>query len=348
MKAFIHIRKQVLIPVWILLLLFAACTPKTTEEAESSQSVRVMVMQTGNTAIANDLEFTGVVQAYEEAWIGASMPARIEKILVDVGDFVTKGQLLVQMDKTQLFQARIQLQTLENDLKRMDTLLALGAVTRQAHDQLKAQYDIAASNIENLLKTTEIRATIPGVVTGRYHSAGEIFTMTPGPAGKPAIVSVMQIRPVKINIGVSERFFTQVKTGQPAQVTSDVFPGRTFDGRVSMIYPNIDRSSGTFRVEITVDNADLALRPGMFSRVALNLGQTEGIMVPALAVLKQSGSNERYVFVIENGKAIRKSVVPGRNIDDLQVILSGLEEGETLVVTGQHNLSHLTEVEIVK
>ena len=131
-----------------------------------------------------------------------------------------------------------------------------------------------------------------------------------------------------------------------ATVTSDLFPGRTFQGRVYKIYPTIERATGTFRVEIVVENADLALRPGMFTRVALNLGQIEAVMVPALAVLKQVGSNERFVFVVENGVAIRKLVTIGRNIDDKQEILSGLMPGEILVVSGQHNLMDQRAVQI--
>lgn len=329
-----------------LLFFNTGCQPQTQAEEGEARPTLVRTEQVANQTIENYLDFTGSVQAYEQAHIGAAQPARIERILVDVGDMVSQGQLLVEMDQTQLRQLRVQYQTLKNDLTRLDTLRRIGAATQQSFDQLKAQYDITKANLDNLVRLTEIRATIPGVITGRYNSPGELFAMTPGPAGRPAIVSIMQIRPVKITVNVSERFFPQVRRGLTARVTSDLFPGRNFPGRIDKIYPTIDRVTGTFQVEVVVENADLALRPGMFTRVSINLGQIEALLVPALAVMKQVGSNERFVFVEENGVAHRKSVLVGRNIDDMQEILSGIEPGQNLVVAGQHNLIHLGKVQL--
>ncbi len=328
-----------------MVLLVVSCSTTATEE-ERDTSVRVRVQNTAIHTIENNLDFTGVVQPFEEAHIAPAVPARINRILVDVGDHVSKGQLLVEMDNTQLFQAQVQLDNLKTELQRLDTLLRAGAVTQQAYDQMKTQYEVAKSNIENLGTHTQVRSTLNGVITGRYFSDGEMFSGTPGPAGKPAIVSINQIRPVKVLVGVSERFLPQVQRGQTAQVRVDVFPERIFEGRVNKIFPTIDRASGTFRVEIVIDNQDEALRPGMFTRVALNLGKQQALLVPALSVMKQTGSNERFVYVVENNRARRVTVQPGRNFDENLEILSGLQPGQKLVVTGQHNLMEGVEVRI--
>lgn len=333
-----------------LMLVFAVlagCAGSTTEETPDSK-VLVRLQDTRVETITNNLEFTGVVLPYEEAHIAPAVPARINRILVDVGDKVRKGQLLIEMDNTQLFQAQVQLANLETELARMDTLLRAGAVTQQAFDQLKTQYQVAKSNIENLASHTQVRSTLDGVVTGRYFSAGEMFSGAPSPVGKPAIVSINQIQPVKVLIGVSERFLPVVKRGQTAEVRSDVFPDRVFEGRVNKIYPTVDRASGTFRVEIAIPNREEILRPGMFARVALELGEQQVLAVPSLAVLKQPGSNERFVFVVENDVAQRITVIPGRTINEHTEIVSGLEPGQKLVVTGQHNLLQGSEVEIVE
>ncbi len=333
----------------LVLFSFGGCALFTTdEEPEEKEKVLVELKEVAVTTVTNDIRVTGVVQAYEESYIGAPTPARIEQILVDVGDHVEKGQLLVQMDRAQLFQAKVQLDNLLDDLRRLDTLLQVGAVTRQQYDQLKTQYDVARSNVENLAENTEIRANISGVITGRFNSDGEIFSMTPAtPGGKPAIVSLKQIQPVKITIGASERFFPVVKQGQQATVRLDIYPDRKFTGYVNKIYPTIDRMTGTFQVEILVENHDLSLRPGMFSRVALDLGDMDALLVPSLAVRKQVGSDERFVFVVEDDIAHRRSVTLGRTFDDRLEILSGIEQGEMLVVTGQHNLMDGATVEIV-
>jgi membrane fusion protein, multidrug efflux system len=329
--------------------LFHSCSNNAEKKAEATETSKVLVETSiiKNTTLTNELEFTGVVQAWEEAYIGAAAPARIEKILVDVGDKVTKGQVLVQMDRTHIYQSNVQLETLKNDLQRLETLLKQGAVTQQSYDQLKAQYDIAQSNYKNLSVNTEIRSTLDGVVTGRYYSDGEIFSMSPSPAGKAAIVAVKQMQPLKIIVGVSERYFNIVKEGQLASISSEIFIDRAFEGKVYRIHPSIERASGTFQVEIRLENKDMALMPGMFTRVNLKLGEFEGILAPALSVLKQVGSNERYVYVIEDGVAIRKTVQLGRKFDDKFEILSGVKSGESLVVVGQNNLMHLSEVHVV-
>lgn len=329
-------------------LIFSGCDIVTEEEREETQKVLVELTPTEKTILIRDIRTSGTVQAFEESYIGAAGPGRIEQIMVDVDDHVVKDQLLVQMDRTQLYQAKVQLDNLREDLRRLDTLLTVGATTKQQYDQLKTQYEVAKSNVENLEKNTQIRANIPGVITGRYYSNGEVFTMSPtSPEGKIAIVSLKQIQPVKITIGVSERFFPNVKHGQEATLTTDIYPDREFSGQLHKIYPTIDRASGTFRVEILTENKDLALRPGMFGRVILNVGEIESLLVPALAVLKQVGSDERYVFVVKDGVAHRRKVTLGRTFDDKLEILAGLEEGEMLVTTGQHNLMDQSEVEIV-
>jgi len=329
------------------IFLGVSCSSTGNDENNKERKRPVRVASADIENVSNDLEFTGVVQAYEVAHIAPSMPVRIEKILVDVGDKVSKGQLLVQMDRTQLFQAQVQLKNLEKELSRLDTLLKAGAVTQQNYDQLKTQYDVAKSNIANLSTQTEIRSSLTGIVTGRYYSDGEMFSMTPGPAGKPAIVTVNQVQPVKVIINVSERYFPVLQTGQTAEVTSDVFPNRVFNGRVNKLSPVVDRVSGTFSAEIVIDNKDEALRPGMFARVSLNLGQQDVFLVPALAVLKQSGSDERFVFVVEDQKAVRKTVETGRKFDARIEILSGIKQGQHLVVSGQHNLIQGSEVEVL-
>lgn len=335
--------------IFTVIFMVSSCTNVANEkEASSSAKVLVKTAPISIATVSNDLDFTGVVQPFEEAHIAPAMPARIKRILVDVGDKVVKGQLLVEMDNTQLYQAQVQFDNLTHELARLDTLLKAGAVTQQAYDQLSTQYRVAGSSLENLSTHVQVRSTLTGVVTGRYFSEGEMFSGAPSVVGKPAIVSINQIRPVKVIIGVSERFLPQVSQGMHADVTTDVFSDRKFSGKINRIYPTIDRATGTFRVEIVIDNQNETLRPGMFARVSLNLGQHDALIVPSLAMLKQGGSNERFVFVVENNVAERITVEPGRKFDDNIEILSGLKPGQQLVVTGQHNLIQGSEVEIIQ
>ncbi len=342
------LKPHILILPFVLLFMVSCDLGDPEEVNDEQEKVLVEVTRLEKTTMIKEHRAVGIVRPYEEAFITAASPARIEKIMVDVGQRVKKGDLLVQMDRTQLFQAKTQMNNLKDDLQRLDTLVKVGAATKQQYDQLKTQYEVARSNVENLAENTEIRANIPGVISGRFYSEGEMFTMSPTtPEGKVAIVSLKQDQPVKIMTGVSESLYPDVKKGQQTIVRSDVYPEREFTGRVNKVYPVIDRISGTFNVEILVENRDFALRPGMYGRVTLSIGEVESILVPALAVLRQEGTGERHVFVEEDGIARRRVVTLGSRFDDKLEILSGLAEGEMLITTGQHNLMDQTEVEIV-
>ncbi len=341
------IKHAQLLLILSLFVTMVSCNTASQEE-DTNNAVLVRTSPTAMQTVSNNLEFTGVVQPFEEAHIAPAVPARINKIRVDVGDKVTKGQLLVEMDNTQLFQAQVQLDNLAKELSRMDTLLRAGAVTQQAFDQLKTQHQVAKSNIDNLSTHTQVRSTLNGVVTARYFSDGEMFTGVPSPVGKPAIVSINQTKPVKVILGVSERFLPEVEKGMTAQITTEVYANRIFEGKINRIFPTIDRATGTFKVEVLIDNKDDVLRPGMFVRVALSLGEHQALLVPALSVLKQAGSNERFVFIVENQQAQRITVEPGRKFNDQVEILSGLSVGQQLVVTGQHNLIQGSTIEITQ
>ena len=171
--------------------------------------------------------------------------------------------------------------------------------------------------------------------------------MTPVAGGKAALVTVMQMNPVKVNIHVSERYYPIFKPGKKALVVSDLYLQQVFEGVVEKVYPTIDRATGTFQVEIKVQNVQELLRPGMFVRTAVNIGQNPAILVPTTAVLRQSGTNERFVFVEDNGVAIRKTVEPGRIRGDQTEVLQGLQKGDNLVISGQHNLLNQMKVKVV-
>ncbi len=330
-----------------LLLIFKGCAPEQAEE-QQDEKPPVRIKEVEITKMDHEIPYTGTVKPWEEAHVGSGGAMRIERIFVDVDDFVQKGQLLAQMDKTQLYQAEVRVNTLKDDLRRLDTLRRVGAVTQQNYDQLKAEYDIAKSSLENLKENTQIYSPLTGVITGRYYTDGEIFAMSPGPAGKPAIVSILQIQPVKVIINVSERYFPVIKKGMQAKIVADMYPDRSFTGYIDRIHPVIDRTTGTFKAEIRVPNDNKVLRPGMYVRTRLNFGEKETLIVPSQTVLRQSGSNERYVFVEQNGTAIRKTVQLGERTDDMLEITEGLEPGENLIVSGQHNLLHNQKVRIVE
>jgi len=149
-------------------------------------------------------------------------------------------------------------------------------------------------------------------------------------------------------VNVSETYYNRVEMGMPVEVQADALGSETFSGKVSLIYPTIDPVSHTFPVEINVPNADHRLRPGMFARVKMNFGTRERPLLSDKAVLKQVGSNDRYVFVVKDGVAFYTLVQLGVRINDKYEIVSGLNDGDRVIVEGNRGLIDGTEVEVVE
>lgn len=294
--------------------------------------------------VDQEMDFTGNVEPLEQNIISPSMQLRIQKIYVEVGDRVSKGQQLVQMDPSQLRQTRVQLNHLEKEYARLDTLHKAGSVSQQQLDQMKTELDVTRSSYQNLKENTQLLAPINGVVTARNFENGDMFSMT----SQGGILTVMQINPVQVNIFVPEMFFPAVKNGMPVNMQLDVYPDTTFAGEVFLKHPTINNATRTFTVETKFSNPDHLIRPGMFGRVNMVFETLERVTVPDLAIQRQQGSSERFVFTVENGKAERKVVKLGRRIDDFYEITSGLSAGEEVIVAGHAGVLEGTPVEVVE
>lgn len=335
-------------------ILLASCAPKEKKAgaadaatADSVAAVPVKVMPVSKTMIARTIDYTATIQAYEEVNLAPSTPGRVDKIYVEVGDRVQKGQNLFLMDRTQYYANKIQLANLEKDLARLDTLLKVGSVKEQLYDQTKAQYEVMKTNVEFMEENTQLEAPFPGIITGKYLEDGELYSGAPGMSGKAAVVTLMQINPVKIIISISEQYFPLIKNGMKVRVVADVYPDRAFEGTIFRIHPTINAMSRSFNAEVRISNGSELLRPGMFARSFIDMGQEEAIVVPASAVMMQEGTNERYIFVFENGIAVRKPVILGQRFDDRFEIAGGdLKEGDSLITEGQARLNNGQKVEI--
>lgn len=286
-------------------------------------------------------EFTSEIAPFKENDITpAASGVHIDRILVDVGSKVRQGQVVVTLDPTQYNQQLLQLKRLEDDYNRLLPVFKAGGISEQQIDQAKSSLDVQREIVDNLKKNIELCSPISGVITARNSESGNLFANSP-------ILHVMQINPLKITVNVSEQYFNNVKIGMPVAVKVDLFPDVEFTGRVSLIHPALDSSTRTFTVEVTLPNANEKLRPGMFARSIFDMGKKEGIMVPDVAVQKQIGSSEHYLYVIKGDSLIeRRTVKLGRQVGGKLDILSGIEIGETVAVTALSRLSDGDKVSV--
>lgn len=344
-----HIKSSIL-TLYILSVL-TGCTgvSSDTESTEEKEfPVRILTIQ--KEVIPRSVDYTANLLAWEEVHYAPASPGRITSIEVEVGERITKGQVLVEMDKTQLQQALLQYQNALSEFSRIDTLQKLGSISEQQYELVRTQYDVAKTNVDYLRENTTLVSPLNGIVTGRFYESGEIYAGSPNAtSGKAAIVSLMQINPLKAQIDVAESYFPIVKSGMTAKISTDIYPGQIYNGRIYLVHPTIDPNSRTFRVEVRIDNPGEVLRPGMFARVNLQMEDIETIIVPANTVIQQEGTNNRYVFIHENGIARRISVTIGQRFDDkLEIISDGIEIGTELISSGQMNILDGSAVSIVQ
>ncbi len=326
------------------LILFSSCGSKETkaEDAvkESVDTVLVKIDTVKLQSVEQLYTFTATVEPEAKNNIAATMPGRIVEILTEVGREVQKGQVLVKMDPTSLLQTQTQLANLEVDYKRALELYNAGGASKQMVDQLKVQLDNLQTTYRNLSENVNLVSPVSGIVTARNFDNGDLYS------GAMPILTVMQVRPVKMKINVSETYFSQIKTGMDVDIRLDVYPDEAFSGKVSLIYPTIDASTHTFPVEVTIGNANMRIRPGMYAKATLNFGTRKSVVVPDVAVQKQSGANDKFVFTVKDGIAKYHQVELGRRLADSYEILSGLTPGEIIVTAGQTRLIEGTPVEI--
>lgn len=319
--------------------LAVACGSNADKAKETASTVVVeedpIVTVTQVTAqdVPQTATYTSTVLPYVKNNIVPQAGGRITKINVEIGDFVKEGQVLAEIDKSQLQQAQLSLQNQEVELARLKSLYEAGGLSKSDLDAIELQYNVTKTQVENLLENTVLLSPINGVVTARNYDVGDMCSVT------SPIFTVEQIVPVKVLVGISESEYSRVKKGDSVEILADAVPGKTFYGKINRIYPTIDPATRTFTVEVVVQNNYKTLRPGMFVRATVDFGSNHNVVIPDIAVVKQQGSGERFVYVLnEDGTVTYKKVVLGRRLGAEYEVLEGIEDGAKIVTGGQIRL----------
>lgn len=310
-----------------------------TEKAEEAPLVSVVAVN--KQSVPQQTTYTSSVEAYAKNNIAPQQALRISKINVEIGDFVKAGQILAEMDGLQLQQAELQMKNNETEFQRLKDLYEAGGLSKSDLDAMELSYKVSKTTYQNLLDNTILRSPINGVVSARNYDKGDLYSM-----GQP-IYTVEQIAPVKLLVGISEAEYSKVKKGNEVEISVDAFPGKSFKGTINRIYPTINQLTHTFNVEVIVPNKDYVLRPGMFARVTVRFGANNNVVIPDTAVIKQTGSGERFVYVLNaDGTVTYQNVKLGvRNGSEYEV-LEGIEDGAKVVVDGQARLRDGIKVRI--
>ncbi len=327
-------------------LLTTACGGSSDKKADSQAAAadakpQVKLATAGSQSIPQTETYTGTVESDVKNNISPNTPLRIEKIYADVGDVVRKGQVLVQLDASNLRQLKFQIDNLQLEFNRTSALYEAGGASKTEYDNAKLQLDLLQTQYRQLAQNTQLVAPISGVVTARNYDDGDMYSAQP-------VLTIEQTNPVKLIINVSETRYKEMSKGMSVDITLDAYDDEVFTGKVTTVYPTVDATTHTFPVEITINNQAQKVRPGMFARVTVNYGDQQHVVVPDAAVVKQIGAGDRYVYVFKDGKVSYNKVEIGRHIDTTYEILSGVNEGDQVVIAGQTKLANGKEVEVIK
>lgn len=295
---------------------------------------------------SSDFTVNGTFQPSKELTVVSEVNGRITTLNIDEGSYVQKGQVLLTVDnqllQNQLKSLKLNLEKSKKDLARMQNLLGDGGVTETQVEDAKLGVEgleIQIQSLEKQISDTYIKSPISGMVNEMMVENGS-YISTGG-----RIANVVATNPIELEVYLTENQVVTVKNGQKVNLTVDVFGTKEFTGTVSFIDVKADAAK-RFPVKISLANSN-NIKAGMNGRATFSAGKP----VAAIAVPREafSGSiQEGKLFVLNGDKAELRTVTPGMTYGNKVEILSGLNEGEIVITSGQINLQNGSEVKVIK
>lgn len=341
MKRFIYILSVVALIAAIVLILVLnkkSNAEKTSLIANASAAVTVNTDVVKDTTYTAEFTANGLLEPVRELAFMSDVAGRITQIYVDEGSFVSKGKTLIQID-TEMLRADVMsnqasYDALKKDYERFKNSNEQGGVTDQQLDNMRTQLTAAESRLitsKRRLADGSIKAPISGVINKRYVEIGSY--LNPG----AHLFDIVDYSQLKVMCNVNESQILQIQNGQEVTISSETFRGETFPGKITFIGAKADRSFN-FPIEITISQSKKQLKGGMFVNVNFDAGKTKsGILIPRNAI---SGSvKAAFVYVVNNGIAKKTNVTVGDMVGNKVEILSGLEKGDSIIVSGLINMS---------
>ncbi len=344
-----------------------SCRPQKKEEAagETFGAAPVKVFKVKRQRISEKLFYTGTLEAWQKINITPDVGGKIARIHVNEGERVSRGQVLAELDtqaiELQLKQAEAALavaQARYNDsrtnLDRMERLYKEKAVSDQQYEQIrlafeasKAQLDQAQAAVNlagHSLNVAIMQAPFSGIIASKNADVGDVINPMMGSFSQTSgVLTLVDFSRIKIRVDVSPSDIVRIKKGQPAILRVPSLPGQEFRGTIQVVNLAADPLTKKFGVDVAVDNQDLVLRPGTFGEIVLEVSTHEdALVVPQKAIL-----SNKYLFIVEDGKAVKREVTLGLQNSTMVEITRGLDEGDRVVVEGNFGLEEGAAVDII-
>jgi len=341
---------------------------KIKKEIEIEKEIPVEVAKAKEMIIKDEIEGVGRIEPYQKVVIYSKVTGEVEKINVKEGDYVKKGDFIAQIDykkrkieyenvENQLKSLEANFENIKRDYKRLENLYKEGAISEKKLDDIKTSYEVTLHQIESLKKQFEltkirineafIYSPIDGFIAEKYIDQGELITESSMMRSTP-IVSIVDISKVKVKVPVSESDIGKVKNGQNVYIYIEAYPDKEFKGKVSKIYPVADERTRTIDIEIIVENQNYLIKPGMYCKVRVIVGERKAIFIPLDALMKLPASGNYYCFRAKENTAEKVYVKTGKILKDYIEIKEGLNKEDKVIVTSQGILDTGKKIKIVK
>ncbi len=346
---------KIIAPAAVLVLVAAIFVIRRSNGNPSAEAARratvplVKVDLPKRQTVTSTVHFTGDVLPIQQAGIFAKVTGTLERVYVDIGQEVRAGQLMAQIDTTELVQQYQQTsatyQNAQVNYRRSKELSEQNLVARQELDNADAALKVAKANYETArtrLSYAYITAPFSGYVTHRFLDPGTVISQS-----NTTLFTLMDINQLKVIINVQEKDIPQIIKGKRADITVDAFPNRVFAGKVTRYSEAVDPGTRTMAVEIDIANPEHLLKPGMYANAALALEQhPDAITVPTVAL--QKDDRGQFIYTAMGDTARRVDVRPGLEQGDDTEILSGVTDSMRVITTGQQYVRDRGPVNVQK
>jgi RND family efflux transporter MFP subunit len=340
---------------------------KDSASAETFGAAPVKIIKVRRERITEKITYTGTLEARTKVNITPEVGGKIARIYVQAGDRVAKGQLLAELEtestRLQLKQAEAGVAVAEasyadalRNKERMDRLIKENAVSEQQREKVQLAFEASSAQLDqaraglnlarHALDVSLMKAPFAGVIASKNAEVGDVINPMMGGFGGGAggVLTLMDYSRIKITVAVSPQDVARIRRGQEAVLNVASLPGRPFRGVVSVVNLTADPLSKKFEVEVAVDNPEGVLRPGTFGNLVFEVQSHENaLVVPQIAILENS-----YVYVVADGKAVRKDVTLGIQNTTMIEVLAGLAEGDPVVVEGNFGLEEGAAVQVLE
>ncbi|UYQ92749.1 efflux RND transporter periplasmic adaptor subunit [Chitinophaga horti] len=343
-----------LITIGALALIMWKLSANKKENTEKTEFVKqsntgevpVLVEKAARTEFDRQFAANGNFAPVRELTYLSETSGRITKLLVDEGAFVSQGQMLARVDdellNTDLKSNEVSLKQLKVDMERNEAALKNGGVTQKQYDDAKLQYELAIAKVESAsrrVKDTYVKAPIQGTINKKYVELGSY--LTPG----TKMFDIVDVSRLKLAVSVPEAQVINLKVGQTVKVTSNVYPEVNYTGKITFIASKGDNTLN-YPVEMEISNVSgKPLKAGMYGTALFEMPKMEPAMLVSRAAFV-GGVNSNTVYVMEGNTAKLRKVVAGRIFGDRVEIRDGLNEGETVITSGQINLTDGAKVTV--